>query len=162
MPELAESLTPADADERLEQAEGIVRDYCGWHIAPSRTETVRIYGAPLGSPILLPSMYVTAIVSVTDQGTLVDPAAYDFETAGILRRVDGWRWSDGLGVIEVVFTHGYDTVPPAVTRAVQSIASQSANGLKSKSAGPFSESYFNDLSPMDRASLSRYRLPVGP
>lgn len=162
MADLAETLVPADDDERLDQAEGIVRDYCGWHIAPSQTDTVRIYGTPLGQPVLLPSMYVTAIVSVTDQGTLLDPSVYDFEQAGILRRIDGYLWSTGDGVIEVTFTHGYTDVPPAVTRAVQSIASQLPNGLRSRSAGPFSESYFNDLSPMDRASLSRYRIPVGP
>lgn len=162
MAELAETLTPADDDERLDQAEGVVRDHCGWHIAPSRTDTVRIFGAPLGGPILLPSMYVTAVVSVTDQGTLVDPSAYDFETAGILRRVDGAAWACGAGVIEVEFTHGYDDVPPAVTRAVQSVAAQMPSGLKSKTAGPFSETYFDGMSDMDRASLSRYRIPVGP
>ena len=162
MAELAETLAPADDDERLDQAEGIVRDYCGWHIAPSRTDTVRVYGTPLNGPVLLPSLYVTAIMSVTDQGTLLDSTVYDFEQAGVLRRIDGWKWAEGTGVIEVEFTHGYDEVPPAVTRAVQSVASQLPNGLRSRSAGPFTESYFNDLSPMDRASLSRYRIPVGP
>lgn len=162
MVDLAESLTPADDDERLAQAEGVVRDHCGWHIAPSQTDTVRIFGAPSGAPVLLPSMYVTAIVSVTDQGTLLDPLAYDFETAGILRRVDGGGWSCGQGALVVVFTHGYDDAPPAVTRAVQAVAAQMPSGLRSKTAGPFSETYLDDISSLDRSSLSRYRIPVGP
>ena len=162
MAELADSLAPADNDERLNQAESVVRDHCGWHIAPSRTDTVKIYGAPLGTPILLPSMYVTGIVSVTDQGTLVDPTVYDFEQAGILRRIDGGCWSSGYGAIVVEFTHGYTDVPPAVTRVVQSVAALLPNGLKSKQAGPFAESYFDDLPAIDKAALSRYRLPVGP
>jgi hypothetical protein len=162
MAELAETLAPADDDERLDQAESVVRDHCGWHIAPSRTDTVRIYGAPLGTPILLPSMYVTGIVSVTDQGTLVDPTLYDFEQAGILRRTDGGCWASGYGAIEVEFIHGYASVPPAVTRVVQSVAALLPNGLKSKQAGPFSESYFDDLPQLDKVALSRYRIPVGP
>jgi hypothetical protein len=162
MAELADTLTPVLDVDVLDQAEGVVRDHCGWHIAPSRTDTIKIYGAPLGTPILLPSMYVTAIVSVTDQGTLVDPSVYDFEQAGILRRIDGGCWTAGYGAIEVTFTHGYTDVPPAVTRVVQSVAALLPNGVKSKQAGPFSESYFDDLPPLDKAALSRYRIPVGP
>jgi hypothetical protein len=162
VPELAEELAPADDDERLEQAEGIVRDYCGWHIAPPRTDTVRILTDRRDLPILLPSLYVTGIVSVTDQGTLLDSDVYDFTTEGLLRRTDGNVWACGSGVIEVQFVHGYADPPPAVTRAVQSVAAQLPNGLKSKTAGPFSESYLNDLSPMDRSTLSKYRIPVGP
>lgn len=162
MPDLAEDLAPADADTRLEQAEGIVRDYCGWHIAPSQTDTVRLFNVPRTGPLLLPTLNLTAIVSVTDQGTLVDPSAYDFDPAGILMRVDGASWAWGYGPIVVEFTHGYDDAPPGVTRVVQSVAAQLPNGLKSKAAGPFSESYFGELSPLDRSSLARYRIPVGP
>ena len=39
--ELATSLTPANDNERLEQAESVVRDFCGWHIAPSVTPSSR-------------------------------------------------------------------------------------------------------------------------
>lgn len=162
MADLAEALAPADDDERLDQAEGIVRDFCGWHISPSRTDTVRVANHPRNMPVLLPSMYVTSVVSVTDQGTVLDPSVYDFDPEGVLRRTDGDVWACGTGVIEVKFTHGYTDPPPAVTRAVQSVAAQLPNGLKAKTAGPFSESYFNDLSPMDRSTLSKYRIPVGP
>lgn len=162
MPDLAETLAPLDDDERLEQAEDIVRAYCGWHIAPSRTDTAKIVGAPTNLPVLLPSMNVTAIVSVTDQGTLLDSTVYDFEPAGILRRIDGGCWASGYGSIDVVFVHGYADVPPAISRVVQSVASQLPHGLSAKGAGPFTESYLNDLSTLDRAVLSRYRIPVGP
>ena len=57
--ELATSLAPTEAD-RLLQAEALVRGYCGWHIAPSRSETitVRTFG---GTSVMLPSLLVTEV-----------------------------------------------------------------------------------------------------
>ena len=163
MAELAEFLTPQSDEDRLVAAEAAARSYCGWHIAPSRTDTVRVYASPSNAPILLPSLYVTAIVSVTDQGTLLDPTAYDFETCGILRRIDGRCWATGTGVVQVVFTHGYTTAPADVTEAIQALAAVSGQGgVRQRTAGPFSESYVGDLSPLSHGALSRYRIPVGP
>lgn len=163
MPELVADLAPQDDDERLDQAEGVVRDFCGWHIAPERTETVKFYGHATNAPILLPTMYLTGIASVTDQGTLLDPSVYDFDPAGLLLRIDGGCWATGYGPLVVEFTHGYNETPPGVARAVQAVAGALSTGaLKSKQAGPFAESYLTDISTLDRATLSRYRIPVGP
>ena len=73
--DLAYSAT-ADEAQRLEQAEAEVRGYCGWHIAPSVTEEIKVEGDG-GQVLLLPSLYVTAVASVTDE---------DGNT------VTGWKW----------------------------------------------------------------------
>lgn len=143
MPELADELTATDAD-RLLQAEQAVRDYCGWHIAPSRTQTVTLRGT--ASPnLMLPSLYVTAVTSVTVDGApQVEGVDYDVHREGYLSR-RGWGWWTGESIV-VVFTHGYDgaAVPPSVTAAVQALA-QNAIGnpaaLTRKTVGPFTEQY---------------------
>jgi hypothetical protein len=161
MPELATTLTATD-EERLEQAEALVRAYCGWHIAPSRTETVEVRGKG-GRTLMLPSLHVTDVVSVTaDETLLVVEDDYVWTASGILDRGFYGCWSDV--VVEVEMTHGYEEVPAEVTAAVQSLAQRMVDGtagLTSKTIGPFSESYSGTvLSSSEMESLRGYRIPV--
>lgn len=154
---LATTVLPANDDAILLQAEGIVRDFCGWDIAPVATvvHTVEHRG---GRNLLLPSRFVTAVTSVTHNGLAVT----------------GWRLTDAgvltgsyfpCGPYVVVFTQGFapEAVPPAVTRAVQAVAQRikgraAAGGLTSRQAGPFAESYGDDLlDEAERADLGPYR-----
>lgn len=139
--ELATSLTATEA-ERLEQAEALVRAFCGWHIAPSRedqTHTVRTFG---GRDIFLPSLYVTDIASITEAG---NPLTVDEEftwdaPAGTVRRSGYWAVDE---VVVVTYTHGYATVPPDVTAVVQAVAQRAVSNPGSvlrEQAGPFSYS----------------------
>lgn len=163
MSELAAELTPEDDDERLLQAEAKVRTYCRWHIAPSRTETVTLYPEYGLETLMLPSLYVTAVTAVTDGTTTLATTDYLWRPNGILRRLPGLWWSlDNQGVT-VTFTHGYDEPPADVTAAVQELAAIGSLGrLKSKSAGPFSETYSFDLNTVDASSLDAYRIPLRP
>ena len=160
MGELATELTPTEED-RLLQAEAAVRDYCGWHIAPSRTETVT-FAAPVGRRLMLPSLYVTAVTSLEVDGIAqVLDTDYRVHRNGWIDRLplDGW-WSADL--IEVTFTHGYTDPPAAVTAAVQELAQNaigSAGGLTRKTTGPFTEVY--DLPANLLSRLGAYRvIPV--
>src|SRR5690348_6332029 len=116
--ELAASLTATEAD-RLLQAEALVRAFCGWHIAPSRTEVVTLAGTG-GRTLTLPSLHVTAVASVTSDS---DPALttddYDWSPAGVLT-ARTYPWSGRA--IAVSLTHGYDTPPAEVTAVVQAVA----------------------------------------
>lgn len=167
MPELATELLPEDDDAVLEQAEGVARDYCGWHIAPSRAGEYTLDEA--SSVIILPTMRLTAVSAIVDaDGNDLAAYGFTFTPAGVVRRgsptqagvsyLGAW-WPAGT---VVTFTHGYAEVPPAVTRAVQGIASQLPSNLKSKTAGPFGETYFDDIAPGDRSRLDKYRLPSRP
>lgn len=163
MAELAYTLDVTE-DDRLDQAEALVRSYCGWHIAPSRTETVTVYPTPDGR-LLLPSMYVTAITSITEQGgTALAAEDFRFFPHGEVQRLDlGWSWSPSPGGVNVVFTHGYDLPPADVTAIVQALATRAIGntaGLKSKGVGPFTETYSTELLPLERGTLAQYRIPA--
>ncbi|MGZ4530734.1 MAG: hypothetical protein ACXVXP_00110 [Mycobacteriaceae bacterium] len=166
--ELATTLAPTEAD-RLLQAEALVRGFCNWHIAPSRTETITLPGSG-GWLLMLPSLHVTAVASITSDA---DPALttddYDWSEAGVLTaRTALWTGRS----ISVAFTHGYDTPPAEVTAIVQAVAQRAIDNPGSKSreqAGPFVDSYSQTaanqapalaLLDSEKATLRRYRVPA--
>lgn len=155
MAELADTLT-LSADDRLDQAEALVRSYCGWHIAPSRTATLTlspIAGWQRGTNrIILPSLYVTAISSVTLDGVVQTIGEEYTWTAPGVDLADVGGWSDSL---VIAYTHGYTEAPKEVTAIVQSIAQRAVNNpgsLVRTQAGPFADTYsqtgFNQSLPM--------------
>lgn len=177
MAELAEDLV-VDQDTRLDQAEGIVRRYCGWHIAPSRSgETFTVTEAT--SAIILPTLYLTAVTAIVDvDGNDLTGDQFSFTAAGVIHRgpplwpaCDPWKWLPGT---TVTFTHGYDVPPPDVTAVVQAIAQRAIDNPGSRTQltdGPFSESYSLtgageavslSLLSGDKATLDLYRLPSRP
>lgn len=168
--ELATTLTSTEA-QRLEQAEALVRGFCGWHIAPSRVVTagqIRGTGTPI---LLLPSLFVTAVDSVSDDGTpQVIEDDYTWSPAGVLTRPG--RWSTKL--ITITYTHGYTAVPPEVTAVVQAVAQRAVDNpgsLVRNVVGPFAPAYSatgaNESAALalldaEKAILSRYALPPRP
>lgn len=161
-PELAGSLEATD-DERLAQAEALVRAFCGWHIAPSREATVTLYPDGSGT-LLLPTLKLTSVTSVTEDGVAplltTDYRVYEH---GEILRVPPWCWASSTAGVTVVFTHGYDPAPADVTAVVQAVGKRlhgNPSGLQSKGTGPFTETYSTDLLPLERAALMKYRLPA--
>lgn len=166
MAELADTLT-ATEDERLDQAEALVRSFCGWHVAPPRTETLEIRGR--GRALLaLPSLHVTAVTSITDDGTLLtDDEDYVWSEAGVITHQSAF----GSELVEIVFTHGYVTPPGEVTAIVQAVAQRAIDNPGSKPrvqdgpfADTFSQSGFNQapalvLLDSEKETLRRYRIP---
>jgi hypothetical protein len=168
--ELATTLTPASDEDRLLQAEALVRAYCGWHIAPVRTHTVVV--SSFDATLVLPTLRLVEVVSVVaSDGTVLDPIDYRADPAGVITRngahVTPWGyhfgWGHAWGDLTVTYRHGYDTPPADVTAVVQGLASRAkagTTGLASRTMGPFSESYGADLFGTDREVLARYRLPA--
>lgn len=129
-------------DVQTELASARVRAYCRWHIYPSRTETLTLDG-PGGRLLLLPSLYVTAVASISDSGTLVDAADYDWSQAGMVQRQTGW-WSCRYRALAVTFTHGYDDVPDAVRDVTISVAKRlpaAMSGVTQEQVGGESRTY---------------------
>jgi len=170
MLELALSLANSEAD-RLDQAEAMVRGYCGWHIAPSRGGSSETFDAIAGNVLLLKSLHVTAVASVTENGTAVDPADYSWTEAGVLTR-RCWSWA--TGPIVVTYTHGHPDVPSEVAGVVRAVAQRAFDNPGSRpraQAGPFADSYsqvgFNQapalaLLDAEKEILDRYKLPPRP
>lgn len=161
--ELATTIAPADDNARLLQAESVVRGYCGWHIAPSRTETVTLRGS-CSATLILRSLHVTEVVSVTVDGTVLTADDYSWSAAGVLTRGGCAIWTETDVMVE--FTHGYAEAPAEITGAVQAIAQRGISNpmaLKSWTKGPFSETYGDSVDGSgDLQVLNRYKLPARP
>jgi hypothetical protein len=104
---------PAGIDTLLAQASAAVRNYCGWHVAPKIQQTWQLDG--LGVIALrLPTLELVDLLSVSNEGTPLDPATVQWSHDGYLRRIaTGCGYSDGYwttayrGVI-VEAVHGFD------------------------------------------------------
>jgi hypothetical protein len=157
MAELADSLVASD-DDRLDQAEALVRGFCGWHIAPSRTETVTLRGRGR-STLFLPSLHVTAVSAITDDGVTVLASDYEVSESGVLTHLTG-RWGYNTDVV-VTFTHGYADAPLEVAGIVQALAVRGTSATDIKQVGDI---VLNTAGPtptnVEQAVLTMYRLPV--
>lgn len=135
----------------------IVRTFCRWHIAPAVRETVTLDGSE-GHVLFLPTHRLTVLHSITSDGKAVtDP---EWSQAGMVRG----SWSHKFRSLVVDMTHGHATCPDDVLRVVRVLAKRVPTlGLKSKTAGPFSESYASDvLEDSEQARLAAYRIEHQP
>lgn len=99
---MLEGGSPATPEEA---AEKLVRDYCGWHVAPVVTETITLDGT--GSRrLFLPSLKVLDVRDVLVKGEPVDPSGYSWSEAGILYR--GGGWPDGYRNVVLTLEHGHE------------------------------------------------------
>lgn len=91
-------LTPEEAAEKL------VRDFCGWHVAPVVTETITLDGT--GSRrLFLPSLKVNEVQSVLVNGAAIAPTEFSWSEAGILYR--GAGWPEGFRNVVATIVHGH-------------------------------------------------------
>jgi len=97
-----------------------IRKFCRWHIAPTRTETITV-PVVYGRPVWLPTQHLTDLVSVTNDGTVLDVAGIDWSADGELGYL---HWVTGRRALVVEFTHGYETVPDDLVDLTLQIASR--------------------------------------
>lgn len=155
--ELANSLTVTEA-RRLEQAEAEVRRFCGWHIAPEREDVVLTLNGTGSSILPLPSLHVTGVTSIVEDGVEVDLATVDWSESGWIEKRCG-TWCRKPRSVVVTLSHGHSPIPPDVEGAVIALAQVmiDTNGSVARiQDGPFSESYRETAA--IAASLSAYRI----
>lgn len=153
-----------DADTIVAQAQGAIRRYCGWHIAPEVTETITLDGS--GSKHLwLPSLHVTDVSEVTDLGDVVDTDDYDWSANGYIQRRSGC-WTYRARQVTVTLTHGYSEIPPELVGVAVAVASRklaSLTGARREQAGQVSFEFGpHDLMMDERATLDLFKLPPRP
>lgn len=148
----------------VRQAQGTVRRYCGWHIAPEVTETLTLNGSGSRS-LWLPSLYVTDIGSITDCGTTVDADDYDWSANGYVQRRTGC-WTFRARQIVVDLTHGYEEIPDELIGVAVSLAARRASspaGYKRETTGPFSVEHGGREFLQDELDvLNTFKLPPRP
>jgi hypothetical protein len=135
-------------------ASQMVRRVCGWHIAPSVTETIVLDHDGSGV-VHLQSLFVTDVATVRDL------------SGSTPRDLTLWRWSadgmlegnfpEGFRVLEVTFTHGYEACPEELLPV---IASRAVRRVMQESLGARSVTYSADLSA--ESVLDTYRLGPRP
>jgi hypothetical protein len=169
LPDFAE---PSDLDDyrsgddaaALRQAQGRIRRYCGWHIAPEVTETITLDGTG-SSSLWLPSLYVTDIASITVEGVLESADNYDWSANGYVNARYG-TWSCRPRQIVVELTHGYADIPDELVEVAVAMAARgtaSPGGPKRQTVGPFSVEW--DIpGPLqhERDILDLFKLPPRP
>jgi hypothetical protein len=169
------------SEQATARAEAEVRAYCGWHLAPSKTETITLDGTGT-NVLLLPSLHVTDLVSITEDGTLADAESYQWSSSGVVRRGSSgssWRpawgqtWTGALRGIVVEFTHGYDEMPMDLQAVVEQMSSRAQElseasqvlsqvGQVRYAVGVDGLRQTGLLAEGDRQVLDRYRLPKRP
>jgi hypothetical protein len=168
--DLAEYQT-GDPQRLIDQATALVRSYCGWHVSPVLADTVSLMGS--GRPsILLPSLHVTDVTAVVEDGVTLALTDFVWDEVGILGRLDV-PWTTPDKVVTVSFTHGYDRAEDfeAVIMAVASRAQSSPDGVVRRQVGLVSETYSQtgtntaggvSLLPSEKEALRAYRIPRMP
>lgn len=154
----------------LSAAHGVVRRFCGWHVAPIVDETLTLDGSG-GRDIFLPSLRVVELLNVTNDGVDVT-AKVDTSRAGMLRLQAG-KWSDRFGRVVVRLRHGYelDEVPDvaAVIAGLAKrgpntgsvVATQATNGSSVGYANTAGAPLSIPLLQPEIATLSTYRIEQG-
>ena len=162
-------------EDLIEQASGIVDQYCGRDFALHEDVAERYDGSgrlrlPLrGWPII-------SVTSVAVGGTALAEGV-DYEVlsgGGILERVDGAVWPPGRRNISVVYTYGFTTPPGAIVSVVEDLVvgalthaarNVATKGASSMSMDGYSVAYSElsrlmGLAPEQMQTLDRYR-PIG-
>lgn len=99
-----------------------VREVCGWHVAPSHTETVKVDGSG-GAILLLPTLHLTDLTAVSNDGTAVaDP---EWSESGMVRSSG---WTSKFRGVEVTMTHGYPTCPASILGVLRAAVTRGAAG----------------------------------
>lgn len=155
----------------LEAAHGSVRRFCGWHVAPLITETLRVDGRG-GKSLLIRSGRIVNLIAVTSDGRDVT-ADVDSSHNGTLELRSGC-WSSRLGGVTVELEHGYELEEvPEVAALIVTLAKRGASGASqvyaSQSVGGASVSAFaNGGAPLsvpllaqEKDTLTPYRLGWG-
>lgn len=173
--ELASHLQVADvdngtADLALAAASAEIRAECGWSITQ---ETVTAEAHPGGGPVIfLPTLWLTAVSAVVENGVTLTAADFTFTRSGALWRarssVRGGRWYDTGVPVLVTYTHG---LPAGSTHPWLALAKAEClrraglvylnpQRLRSETVGGVSQTWASDPLAGPVSPLALLRLPV--
>ena len=128
-----------DAQMSLDMAIDAIKGYCGWHIAPSIEAEITIDGSNhFEQP--LPTLHLTALTSVTEDGVAIDLTNVDWSESGVMTKRSGF-WTYKKSGLVVNMTHGYDEIPMdlmGVALGIATLAQTPSSAASSQSAGPYS------------------------
>ena len=156
-----------ETQRQLDAALAAARRYCGWHVTPVTTNQSITLDGPGDRILVLPTLQLGSVTGISEEGITLNLADVQISARGMVLKTDGSYWTDKLGGIAVVFTHGYSSAPDFDSVILGAI---DRGGFSTSSSprviGPFqysepasSGSTFTDA---ERAVLDFYRLEKAP
>lgn len=141
------------------------RRYCGWVVTPVDEGVTVTVDGPNGRVLSLPSLHVTALTAVVEDGVELDVDDLLWSAHGLVRKASGALWSAGYGAIVVTMSHGFESAPDfdaAVASAADRLSVDSAGG-QLVGVGPFRWSEPDGaFTVSERALLDQYRILPSP
>jgi hypothetical protein len=132
-------------DEEVEAAVESVRAAAGWHIAPTRSDTITLTVGCREALLRLPTRQLVSVEEVTDLDTSTAIAASDYRVLTTLNKLLKRRgyWPTGYEAVQVEMTHGYTTWPKDLLPVVAEAAATSRRDqtVRSQQAGVFVVAY---------------------
>lgn len=152
------SKTPLQA---LEAALATVQTFCEWHVAPAVTTSLDLW-SPDGSALFVPTLYLTAVNTITQDSVSILTSNVTFERHGTIQCVPG-KYFSKLSKVTVNVTHGYAALPTDVKDVVLKVAQRmltDTRGLVPRvTGGPaFLENRGPRLEASDKEDLAPYVL----
>lgn len=125
----------------------MIRDYCGWHVAPlassTTTHTVR-RDKPF---IVLDTLNLVSVDDLPFDGTAIADVGSTFTASGRIDPQGYWRPAPSN--FTATYSHGYDTVPAPVTEVGYELASRamekSSSAYRNAEVGPYRVAFAEQL-----------------
>jgi hypothetical protein len=123
----------------------VIRDRCGWHVAPVVTETLTV-DSDGGRWLILPTRRLTAVTAIRDvtRQSPVTLEGWRWTATGTIERTGSWaRWPKGLRAVEVDVTHGYPECPTALIEWAAELCRSATRGneVRTETVGGVSVGY---------------------
>lgn len=124
-----EAAQSGDPEYYLDAAVSTIRKYCGWHVSPNIREDIVLDGIG-GTGIELPTLRLTNVLSIENDGKVIDLESVDISRDGVIELQHG-SWSRRLGGIKLSIEHGFDEVHEltALANTIAARAAASPNGV---------------------------------
>lgn len=150
----------------LAAATAAVADWCEWHVAPEKTETITVEGGGTDT-LLLPTLHLVSVAAVTDLDNDGAPVTgWRQRTRGVLFGC----WAKRR-LYEVTMTHGYAAMPDSVQAVIDAVAAREPGstgqlaqvGQVRYAVDPATGApYGGLLTAAERSALARYKLNARP
>lgn len=157
-----------ETQRQLDAALLAAQRYCGWHVSPVLSDAVVTLDGTSDYLVVLPTLMMTELVSVSEDGIAIDLADLHWSQRGLIAKRSGVRWSGLFSSIVVTMSHGFADAPDfegAILGSIERGAFSSERTVRA--IGPFQ--YNDDASiatglftESERAVLDRYALEKRP
>jgi len=154
---------PTSAELAIDIASDIVRTYCGHSITQILNDNIFVDGTGTDT-ILLPAAPVNGIDLLEIDGELIASTKYKYSKKGWVKLTDGTTFPKTPNSIEIIYNHGFATIPDAILGIVLALAGRitdGSSGIKQETIGSYSVTYADPapvLRANEQAGLDAYKV----